>query len=80
MDTVCHGLQFAFVYTDDILIASKDVKTYKAHPNCCFSGYGLVIDVAKCPFGWSSLDFLGHLITDTGIVPLPDKVEAVIDM
>ena len=31
MDTVCQGLEFVFVYIDDILIASKDVDTHKQH-------------------------------------------------
>ena len=31
MDIVCLGLDFAFVYIDDILVASSDVETHKEH-------------------------------------------------
>ena len=31
MDTVCHGLEFVFVYIDDILIASHDAETHMDH-------------------------------------------------
>ena len=31
MDIVCQGLEFAFVYIDDILIASEDEESHKAH-------------------------------------------------
>ena len=80
MDTVCRGLQFAFVYIDDILVASKDAETHKQHLHLLFKRLqelGLVINVSKCQFGRSRLDFLGHHITWTGIMPLPDKVDTV---
>ena len=85
MDTVCQDLLFAFVYIDDIhvFIASKDAQTRKEHLRLLFQRlqlYGLVVNVAKCQFGHSSFDFLGHHFTDTGIVSLPDKVEAVVNM
>jgi hypothetical protein len=31
MDTVCQGLDFVFVYADDILVASKDAAEHEAH-------------------------------------------------
>ena len=81
MDTVCQGLDFTFVYIDDILVASKDTETHKQHLTKLFSRlqeHGLVINVSKCKFGQNSLDFLGHQITSEGIMPLPEKVEAII--
>ena len=83
MDAVCHDFQFAIVYIDDIFIASKDAKRKKEHLRLLFQRlqqYGLVVNAAKWQFGCSSLDFLGHRITDTNIVPLPGKVEVVVNM
>ena len=80
MDTVCHGLEFVFVYIDDILIASDDAETHMDHLRQLFQRfqeYGLVINTSKCQFGQDSIDFLGHHITPTGIVPLPDKVKVI---
>ena len=80
MDTVCQGLEFAFVYIDDILVASKDIPTHKLHLAHLFrrlSEHSLVVNIDKCSFGSSSLDFLGHRILPEGIVPLPNKVEAI---
>ena len=80
MDTVCHGLEFAFVYIDDIFVASKEIETHKQHLRLLFQRlqqHGLVINVSKCQFGRDSLDFLGHLITPAGIMPLPEKVDAI---
>ena len=80
MDIVCHGLDFAFIYIDDILVASSDVETHKEHLRLLFQRLhenGLVINVSKSRFGCNSIDFLGHRITHTGIMPLPDKVDAI---
>ena len=81
MDTVCQGLDSVFVYIDDILVASKDAETHMDDLRQLFQRfqeYGLVINLSKCQFGRTSLDFLGHHITPTGITPLRDKVDAII--
>ena len=83
MDTVCRELEFAFVYIDDILVASKDVEAHKLHLRRLFERfeeYGLVVNVSKCQFGLDTLDFLGHRITSAGIMPLPEKVDAIIKL
>ena len=81
MDTVCRGLEAVFVYMDDILVASPEEASHKLHLSQLFERlreHGLVINLAKCQFGLSSIDFLGHRITPNGATPLPDKVKAVI--
>ena len=83
MDTVCHGLEFVYTYIDDVLVASKDRETHKQHLRVLFQKFqehGLVVNVAKCQFGQDTLDFLGHRITSHGIQPLPDKVEAIMQL
>ena len=80
MDIDCHVLDFAFIYIDDILVASKDVETHKEHLRLLFQRlqeYGLVINVSKSQFGCDTIDFFGHRITHAGIMPLPDKVDAI---
>ena len=82
MDTVCRGLSFAFVYIDDILVASKDTSTHREHLHQLFQRLqeqGLVINIDKCQFGITSLDFLGHFITDEGIKPLQSKDNAILN-
>ena len=37
----------------------------------------MVINPAKCVFGASSLDFLGHHVSTNGITPLRKKVQAI---
>ena len=68
------------MYIDDILVASRNVKEHKIHLRQLFKrlkDHDLVVNVAKCCFGLNKIDFLGHLITQHGITPLPSKVDAV---
>ena len=58
MDTVCQGLDFAFVYINGILVASRDIKTHKEHLRLLFQRlqeYDLVINVSKSLFGRDTL-------------------------
>eukprot|EP00731_Ephydatia_muelleri_P001501 Em0001g1501a len=78
MDTICQGLEFAFVYIDDILIASEDEEMHLCRQLFLqLQEYGLVINVSKYQFRCDTIDFKGHHITHTGIAPLPDKVDAI---
>ena len=80
MNEVCRGLDFVFVYIDDILIASKDSDEHARHLRTLFerlSEYGVSIKPSKCLFGVDSLDFLGHRITTQGILPSPDRVTII---
>ena len=73
MDTVFRGLDFVYVYLDDILVASSSPTDRLAHLRQTFARlrqYGLVVNAAKCLFGQSVIDFLGHCITSRGVIPL----------
>ena len=80
MDTVFQGISCVFVYLDDILVASssphehiQDLKTVCNR----LQQYGLTIRLEKCLFGVSEINFLGHLISKDGSVPLPTKVKPI---
>ena len=80
MDTVCKGLDFIFVYLDDILIFSRSKEKHLQHLEQLFQrlqDYGLVISLPKCKFGVSEIDFLGHRVNKDGILPLDTKIEAI---
>ena len=69
-----------FAYIDDILFASNSHKTHLLDLHAVFqrlTDYGLCISPLKCEFGACSMEFLGHLIDQNGIAPLPEKVAAM---
>ena len=54
MDQVLRGLDFCYVYIDDVLIASHTPEEHKAHLRLvlqCFDQYSILVNPAKCVFG-----------------------------
>lgn len=82
MDMVTRGLDFVFVYIDDILVASKTEDDHKAHLKILFeklSEYGITLKQEKCLFGQNSIDFLGHKISQDGITPSSEKIQSILE-
>jgi len=82
MHKVLHGLDFVFVYIDDILIFSHSSSEHEIHLRTVFQrfkDFGLIIRKEKCAFGQPSVEFLGHVIDCHGIQPLPSKILTVRD-
>ena len=80
IDEVIRGLPNVYAYIDDLLIASSDRKEHEKHIRMLFDRlqkYGVVVNLNKCVFARSELDFLGHRIDCNGVSPLPEKVEAI---
>jgi hypothetical protein len=80
MDTVLGGLPFAFVYLDDIFVASPAEKTHWLHLQAVFSVLqqnSLIVNPEKCLLACSTVDFLGHRLSASGIGPLPSRVQAI---
>ena len=52
------GLDFCYIYINDVLIASNTPKEHKVHLHLelqCFEQYGILINPAKCVFGASCI-------------------------
>ena len=70
MDQVLRGIPSAYVYIDDVLIASPTPEQHIDDLRAVFSrlaSHGVVINPNKCLFGMPSLDFLGHHIDRHGL-------------
>ena len=83
MDGVLRGLDMVFVYLDDILVASSDAKSHREHLHAVLSRLrdaGLAVNLKKCVLGKPEVTFLGHRVSAAGVVPLPQKVDAIQDM
>jgi len=80
MDQVFAGLDFVFWYLDDIVIASQSEEQHLVHLQIVLERlreHGLVLNAEKCEFGRSSIEFLGHLVSAKGAVPLKRHVAAI---
>ena len=79
---VLRGLSFTYAYIDNLLIASLSANEHRHYLHAvfqCLNKYGIVINPLKCMFGVKALIFLGQHVSNSGIQPLKDKVQAVED-
>ena len=80
MNKVLHGLEFAMMYLDDIIIFSKNELQHLEHLETVFSHLreaGLKMKWSKCDFFKKEIHYLGHLISPEGISPLPNKLDCI---
>ncbi len=82
IDQITRDLDFAYVYIDDILVASKSEEEHKQHLRTLLERlqmHGLTVNPAKCVFSASSISFLRHEISPAGIKPLAGRVKGIVD-
>ncbi|KFD62084.1 hypothetical protein M514_14204, partial [Trichuris suis] len=80
MDKVTRGLDFCFVYLDDILVASMTKQEHETQLTQLFQRfkrYGVRVNPDKCIFSKPSLELLGFHVSADGILPLEEKVAAL---
>ena len=76
-------LDFALGYLDNILIHSPDVLTHLIHMRQLFQRLreaDLKLNIEKCNFFKSHIQYLGHLISGEGIKPLPERLDSIKEM
>jgi hypothetical protein len=80
IDRLLAGLDFVFVYLDDIIIGSRSAAEHGRHLRALFQWLQtarLVINQEKCVFGVAEVEFLGHHITAAGVSPIASRVAAI---
>ena len=80
VNEVLTDCNFAVGYLDDIIIFSKTEEEHLQHLEEIFERLrkaGLKLNLQKCSFFKKHIQFLGHLISDEGIQPLPKKLESI---
>ena len=74
---------FVMVYLDDIIIFSRTPEEHLKHIEIIFQklkAAGLKLKESKCDFFRREIHYLGHLISDKGIQPLPEKLDTIQNM
>ena len=83
INEVLTDCNFAMGYLDDIIIFSKTEEEHLQHLEEIFNHLrraGLKLKLQKCSFFKKHIQYLGHLISDEGIQPLPEKLESIAKM
>ena len=81
IDKVLTGCSaFAMGYLDDIIIFSQSEEEHLVHLEKIFrrlQEFGLKMKHEKCAFFKKHIQYLGHLVSEKGFEPLPEKLEAI---
>ena len=79
-DHVIHGLDFAAVYLDDLIIFSESWEEHLTHIQMVLKQLhqvGLTAKARKCEFGVSECNYLGHIVGSGIAKPEEDKTAEV---
>ena len=74
---------FAMGYLDDIIIFSKSEEEHLQHLEEIFTRlrkFGFKMKQEKCSFFKKHIQYLGHLVSEKGFEPLPEKLHSIKNM
>ena len=80
MTGILKDFPFAIAYLEDIIIFSKTPQEHLSHIQMVFEklkSMNLSIMKSKCSFFSKEIQYLGHILSATGIRPLPAKTHAI---
>jgi hypothetical protein len=76
-----NGLDYVFSFLDDDGVLRKSREQHWTHLRALFAilaANGLALNLKKCVFTVSELDFLGHRISAAGVAPLRDNIQVIL--
>ena len=74
---------FSDSFIDDIIIFSETWENHLEHIKVVLGALhcaGLTVNPRKCEFGSKQIEFLGHLIGNSQVLPTPEKVQAILNI
>jgi len=80
MESILQGIPNVAVYIDDLLVTGKTDQEHLSTLKQVFERlkqHGLRIKRSKCAFMCLSVEYLGHIVSEKGLQPTPDKVKAI---
>ena len=80
MTGILKDFPFAIAYLDDIIIFSKTPQEHLSHIHMVFEklkSANLSMKKSKCSFFSKEIQYLGHILSATGIRPLPSETHAM---
>ena len=83
MTGILKDFPFAIAYLDDIIIFSKTPQDHLSHIHMVFKklkSANLSMKKSKCSFFSKEIQYLGHIVSATGIRSLPSKTHAIQNM
>ena len=83
MEKILAGLEGVICLMNNVLVYASDYDTHWRRLRDVLkriSESGMTLSKEKCQFGVQSVQFLGHIVSDNGVQPDPNKVKAIVEM
>ena len=80
MTGILKDFSFTIAYLENIIIFSKTPQEHLSHIRKVFEklrSAKLSMKMSKCNFFSKEIQYLGHILSATGIQPLPSKMHAI---
>ncbi|XP_062714057.1 uncharacterized protein K02A2.6-like [Aedes albopictus] len=80
IERILKGIKYVRVFIDDIMVFAPTKHQHDATLREVIQRleeYGITINLKKCEFGKPEVTFMGHVLSENGIKPTLDKVEAI---
>lgn len=82
IDSILMGIkgEEALVYLDDIIVFSSTIEQHAERLNKVLSRLetaNLYAQLSKCVFAANEVEYLGHIVTNNGILPDPKKISSI---
>lgn len=80
MDQILQGLENVCCYLDDVLISGKDWEDCKQKLFLVLerlAAANIKVNIKKSKFFVNNLPYLGHVLTDNGLLPCPEKIQTI---
>ena len=74
--------KFVLIYLDDFLIFSNTLEEHKEHVATVLQRIIVsseTLNLKKCKFHKTSIEFLGYQVSTTGVSVLPDRIKVIDD-
>ena len=83
-ELLAHGRwDYVVVYLDDIVIFSRTIEEHLQHVDDVIStlrAANFQVSPPKCSIAVERIEFLGHIVTNARVEPMPDKIKAILDI
>ncbi len=80
MEQILNECEGCLIYIDDIIVYASNKVEHNARLQkvlARLANYNVKLNKAKCMFGVSALNFLGHHLSSAGIKPTVDRVKGI---
>jgi hypothetical protein len=74
--------KFVLVFFDDILVYSSSMQQHEQHLKLVLNtlrNHELRAKLSKCSFGQSQVEYLGHIISSSGVATDPSKIQDILN-